>query len=515
LGAEYIYYCNPSVFSHRLYLPVILKSDTPLAGQASSSAGLFTSPLPATDLFASPLPLPTDSARHLIDDFEYLDAPTNHGWYSPDADASLVTMNYKFDSLKLHATVKTKGHEISVTYPGDPDSGQRLALPHPFLSFEVGDVDGWRVAVEAQTEGGEKCVLYYEPRFGVPSLERQDGQIVARYSLGEGYLSGKFHDVGRDLAEDLHALAPDLHLATVERLTFQGLEYLDDVVLQEPPFPGDKMAPTTTLHLAGTLSHTGWYTSPVKFSISAADETNGSGVATTFRRFDHKPWRANCGYTSTLEAEGRHLLEGYAVDRAGNVEGVKSASFGVDRTPPAVEIVEPAATACVQGDALTVSWQAEDTASGVASVVATLDGEAIDPGQDTLETWMLSPGPHTLAVTVTDAAGWSAHDSQVFTITVTLRSLARLAQHLQDTDQFDGPDAGGVVARIGAQLDQAQATLDEGDVGGAAQQLESLIAEVKALTGAQITPAGSALLIEGIEYFASEAQTHSATSHQS
>jgi len=422
LGGAYAYFCNPGVFTNTLHLPVTMRED---GGDRAAGGDFFSSPLATPAALESPLATPTprpaatpaETGAVSIDDFNYWDSPTEHGWIVLDAGGELRTHNYKFDSPKLHPVGEWGTHaNFRFTFPGDPAGGEALALARGYLSFEVGDIDGWWAAADVRGDDGREYRLRYEPRFGATEVLTEDGRTTVVHPIGEGYAeAGYFQDVGRNLSADLSAGVPGVGVALVNRLTFYGPGYLDDVMLQEPAFPDDNTPPVTQVRLEGTLGSQGWYTSPVRMLLSARDEAGGSGVNEAYYRYNGMPWELNHDHFSLMVRDGRGLIEGYVVDRAGNVEEVVTAELSIDQTPPVVRIEAPVAGEYSPESTLAVAYAAEDATSGVEQVVVKLDGVELG-GARQLRTWTLEPGLHTLEVTAADAAGWQTSARRTFTV---------------------------------------------------------------------------------------------------
>ena len=81
----------------------------------------------------------------------------------------------------------------------------------------------------------------------------------------------------------------------------------------------DSTPPTT---ISDTLVR---YVGSATIHLFATDNAGGSGVAHTYYRVDGKPLQE--GTTVVVKASGRHTLEFWSVDRAGNVEELKSIGF--------------------------------------------------------------------------------------------------------------------------------------------------------------------------------------------
>lgn|GEM_PF-3428028 len=353
LGVTYMYFCNPGVFSKRTYLPLILTTDTPTDSAASLSllerfiapfashikrsatSDTFVSPLPTPSPFTSPLPTPTPAFpnRLVIDDFEYNDSPTNHGWHVLHPQGVLSTISYKFDSRKLMSSVLHGGdRDFSYTYPGDPESGLTLGATFPFLSLQFVGYDGWWISADIRGSDDQDYTLLYKPQFGQPTIKCVGKRFVVQYNLGEGYLDNQWHDFGRNLAADLARMASGVQLQTVNRLTFNGQKFLDNVVLGRSPVIEDETPPRVNIHVEGIRGEGDEFISPAVFTPMADDGANGSGVGALFLRVDGRSWLRNYGQTSTLEQEGQHVLEIYAMDKAGNLSDIQTVRVRIGRS---------------------------------------------------------------------------------------------------------------------------------------------------------------------------------------
>lgn len=108
----------------------------------------------------------------------------------------------------------------------------------------------------------------------------------------------------------------------------------------------DGIAPTSSATLSPTNpnGNNGWYVSNVHVTISATDNTGGSGVADTRCVLDPASAPASfdsmtdaCAYLSAgadVTTDGQHTIYFASSDHAGNKESVQSVSFKIDQTPP-------------------------------------------------------------------------------------------------------------------------------------------------------------------------------------
>ena len=142
--------------------------------------------------------------------------------------------------------------------------------------------------------------------------------------------------------------------------------------------PADNIAPTTIAALNQAANAAGWHNSNVNVSLSATDNTNGSGVreivysasgAQTIASTTASGASANLSIT----AEGITTVSYFARDNAGNTETVQTLTVRIDKTAP---VLTSSATA--NGNPYTagtwtnlnvvVSFDCTDTLSGTANV---------------------------------------------------------------------------------------------------------------------------------------------------
>jgi hypothetical protein len=131
-----------------------------------------------------------------------------------------------------------------------------------------------------------------------------------------------------------------------------------------------------------------------------AEDGHGSGVARVEYSLDGGAWTQYAGPLQVSES-GQHALQFRATDVAGNVEEAQTATFRVDTTPPAVNVVSPADGSSYRlGSKQVVRFKCTDDESGVASCAGTVDNGA------PLDTSAI--GEHGLTVTSTDNVGNAA-----------------------------------------------------------------------------------------------------------
>jgi len=99
----------------------------------------------------------------------------------------------------------------------------------------------------------------------------------------------------------------------------------------------DTVAPVTTAAEQGDRGQANWFRSDVSVVLNAQDNEGGLGVDYTLYKVDEEDWQT---YNEPLlfSGEGHHRVEFYSVDNDGNIEGVQTAEFNIDKTLPEAKI---------------------------------------------------------------------------------------------------------------------------------------------------------------------------------
>lgn len=258
----------------------------------------------------------------------------------------------------------------------------------------------------------------------------------------------------------------------------------------------DRIPPTTTLALSGTMGGGGWYISPVDVSASAVDNFMGSGVKDTFLAIDGGAHALYAGPV-TVSGDGSHTANGYSTDNAGNVESPGAdASFKIDMTAPDITVNSPVAGSYTLDQDLTIDYAVTDARSGVASEGADLDGTAVAQGQ-VIELWTLALGSHTFNVAAADVAGNSSAMSVQFDIIVTHQALENLKHKFADMGWIDNQ---GIVVSLDQKIRAAARAHDRGQYDTEDNILAAFIAEVEAQTDKHIHPTAAQALIAGAQW---------------
>ncbi len=187
---------------------------------------------------------------------------------------------------------------------------------------------------------------------------------------------------------------------------------------QTPP----RVTPDVTGNLCGT---SGWYNSPITVCFAAADNVPSGmvGGVISYHVVSAGGWvEGNCCYESR---DGRHTIEGRAMDAAGNVSGIVTTTVKLDRTPPAAPIglsVEPSGWS--KDNLFTTSWVNPGDFSGLAGAyykqggppIAPTDGVYVDNAQGSLSISATSEGEIPVYVWLVDKACNSDHQRRAIGI---------------------------------------------------------------------------------------------------
>jgi len=147
----------------------------------------------------------------------------------------------------------------------------------------------------------------------------------------------------------------------------------------------DTVAPVTTGGGLQTDDHSGWRNSSQEVTLTASDATSGVPEGgTTYRVNGSNPSIYFDPFT--VSASGSTPVTYFSVDRAGNVEAIKTGYVNIETTPPTVTAsISPKPNANGWNrTAPTVSLVATDTPSGVAATQYHLSSSS--------ETWIDAPG---------------------------------------------------------------------------------------------------------------------------
>jgi hypothetical protein len=178
------------------------------------------------------------------------------------------------------------------------------------------------------------------------------------------------------------------------------------VNLQEQPI-GDVEPPQTSLTItSGSIGNNGWYVGQVTATLTATDNTDGSGVKELHYILDSGAETSVTGATATIQinTDGYHTLEAWASDNNGNIETQHAASiFKIDQTAPTIALSMP--TTVILNQAVSVTWTATDSLSGIQG-----------PPSGTIPIDTTSIGAKTATIIVKDQAGNTATTTKTVNI---------------------------------------------------------------------------------------------------
>lgn len=238
------------------------------------------------------------------------------------------------------------------------------------------------------------------------------------------------------------------------------------------PTPSDAVPPITTASVtSGTPGNNGWYTTDVTVSLSAADDTGGSGVKEIIYSLSGATTLGSTTVAGTstlvnLGNEGTTTITFQARDNAGNLETAQTLDVKIDKTAPSASLAVFAGTAGTNDwytTDLTIRTSGSDATSGIASCTgdqfqtaettgATFNGACTDSAGWTTNAASLSvkldkTGP-TAALSVFDGTlglgGWYVTDVTVRTTgTDTISNPTTCSAEQTLTDEATGQPVNG------------------------------------------------------------------------
>ncbi len=226
------------------------------------------------------------------------------------------------------------------------------------------------------------------------------------------------------------------------RLTFNALDKAGNTATLTRSVLLDVTAPAVTI----TAPQTGVvFSGTIAVTAEASDVASGIASLTLYVDgqaqgiLNQPPFNFKLD-TSTI-ASGLHTITVRATDSAGN-QAEASVSVTVDNTSPVVAITSPVSGAFVSGF-ITLSVQASDAISGIASVSLYVDGQLQTtrnqpPFDFSLNSLLFSSGSHTITARGIDTAGNQAET----TITI---SFDHVAPAVSITSPAPGTVVSGVI----------------------------------------------------------------------
>lgn len=135
----------------------------------------------------------------------------------------------------------------------------------------------------------------------------------------------------------------------------------------------DKTLPESTINLSGNEGGDGWFISDVSIELDSVDVLSGEYLIEY--SLDEAEWQQ---YTAplTVSSDGYHMLEYKSIDKAGNIESVKSVEFKIDQTAPETTIIIDGTPGLEEWyiSQVNVSFSTLDTNSGTAYIEYSYNG---------------------------------------------------------------------------------------------------------------------------------------------
>ncbi len=185
----------------------------------------------------------------------------------------------------------------------------------------------------------------------------------------------------------------------------------------------DKTTPWTEIMVRGNITN-GRYVDHVIIAFVGHDSY--SGIDKIMYRIDGRKWNE---YHAAIHIwrEGKHVIEYYAIDKAGNEEAINSFNFKIDRYAPSVKVIYPNGGEIINGS-IDIKWTAEDASNVSISIYysndngMTWDLIAANEENDGIYEWNtrnVEDGmEYLIKVVAEDEAGHSSTDESDGTFTI-------------------------------------------------------------------------------------------------
>ncbi|OUS75732.1 hypothetical protein B1748_14990 [Paenibacillus sp. MY03] len=436
-----------------------------------------------TTIIATSVANPAASASILVmvsDILHFTDFDSGANGWPVDPNRSVVTVdgNKKYRIVKganaLHPKLFTSYDlTFKLKMPASTPSNGTFYIYDRSASGTSGKVGYRKLA-----DGTSQWILY-DPAWkvlgtsDVPHEDLEPGKTYQLRMIVDGasirvYVDGELKLSGSD---------PNHHPSGVVGFYVGGFDemWFDDVTFTLI----DRIAPETSAALtpAQPDGADGWYKTPVTLALQAADAS--AGVAATEYSLDGgTTWQPYQGML-TFDQDGVYSVLYRSIDRMGNLEEAGTAAFKVDTTAPSIAVTGVTGQSYGNAGTLTISWSAEDAASGAAleNLSASLNGEPLQQNVS-IPLYTLPLGSHTLVVSGIDFAGNAAENTITFSTTTDLEQLRLLVSLFGSMGWVDNH---GIANALSKKLEHGQ--------------LQAFINQVEAQSGNHITPEAAAYLL--------------------
>jgi hypothetical protein len=172
-------------------------------------------------------------------------------------------------------------------------------------------------------------------------------------------------------------------------------------------YTDDSTPPTTSIGFDGTVGTNGWFKTDVTVTLSASDNTGGSGVASTWYRVGTIGSYVQYSAPFTIDSEGQKTVYFYSVDAAGNSEVAQSQVIKIDKSLPTLtmDLTGTAGNAGWFISDVSVKLTGNDAISGISSIEYNLNNAATWTTYSA-EFTISNEAQNSLQHKVTDNAGW-------------------------------------------------------------------------------------------------------------
>jgi fibronectin type 3 domain-containing protein len=255
--------------------------------------------------------------------------------------------------------------------------------------------------------------------------------------------------------------------------------------MSKPPVPSievigrsDTLAPETEHEIIGERNED-WYSKPVTIHLLASDDD--SGIQATYYSLNGSPEQE--GDKINIQNDGKHVLEYWSVDVAGNLETKKSVRVNIDQTAPNVTFSVKDGSEFGVDQQINFSCEVSDELSGVVSSTC----EDI-----TLSAYELGIGVHSFKAEAIDLAGNRSSKTLNISVNVDYDSLGKL------TEQFLTETGGDrkILSPLQKKLDAARASEERGNKNARNGQLGAYINELKSKKNKDFTDHQVQILIK-------------------
>ncbi|MGW8184821.1 MAG: lipase/acyltransferase domain-containing protein [Candidatus Moraniibacteriota bacterium] len=247
---------------------------------------------------------------------------------------------------------------ISAEVPLLSDKKRLQYSLHSPLTLELYDNKGRHTGINAEGQIAEQIPGTYFKQFGDVKYIFAD-EDISSYIKMSGYDTGTFTFIVKEFVGDEavnkiifkdmpvtpdtkvdFAVPADLESASNLEIDKDGDDVIDYSL--EPKIGEiitlDTIAPATNNSIEGTQGNNSWYTSNVKFSLSATDEVGGSGVAKTQYSLDDGKTLIDYLEPIMFDQEGIFKIEYFSTDNNGNTEEVKEVMIKIDKAAPEAKL---------------------------------------------------------------------------------------------------------------------------------------------------------------------------------